>query len=392
MRALFSTPPGSGHFLPLVPLARGLQERGHDVLVATSPAFAPDVAKAGFAFQAVGRPWLVGRFEEVIPELRTATGEARALMAHRLGFAGPLGLEAAVDVAALLRRERFDLVVFDGAAYGSGLAAAGAGLPRAAVGSGILALDRRWIGALEAELAIMQEAVGLAPAPTAELLFRDLVLSAVPAGFYGDADLAPTFAAFRLDDYEAGSAGLLPDWPGLRTDRPLVYVTLGSVQNKRVDVFRAVLEGLAGEPVNVVLTTGVDVDPAVLGRPPENARIERFIPQAALLPRCDLVVHHAGSGTLRGATWHGLPQLLLPITADQPRNAVIAEGLGFALVLKDDGSATPDAVAGAVRRLLSEPAYRTAAQRVSAEMRSLPPLAAALDRLEALAAAEPATA
>ena len=61
--------------------------------------------------------------------------------------------------------------------------------------------------------------------------------------------------------------------------------------------------------------------------------VRRFIPQSLLLPHCDLVVSHAGSGSVIGALTHGLPMVLLPMGADQPLNAARAEALGVAQVL-----------------------------------------------------------
>jgi UDP:flavonoid glycosyltransferase YjiC (YdhE family) len=49
-------------------------------------------------------------------------------------------------------------------------------------------------------------------------------------------------------------------------DRPTAYMTLGTVLNTDTSVFRAVLDGLAGAPVNLVITVGGANDPAVLGR------------------------------------------------------------------------------------------------------------------------------
>lgn len=49
------------------------------------------------------------------------------------------------------------------------------------------------------------------------------------------------------------------------------------------------------------------------------ARVERFIPQAQLLPQCDLVVSHGGSGSVIGALAHGPPSVLLPMGVDQPQ-------------------------------------------------------------------------
>ena len=58
MRFLFTTIPGSGHFHPLVPTARALQRRGHDVAFAASPAFAPAIEAADFEAHPAGPAWL----------------------------------------------------------------------------------------------------------------------------------------------------------------------------------------------------------------------------------------------------------------------------------------------------------------------------------------------
>ena len=165
------------------------------------------------------------------------------------------------------------------------------------------------------------------------------------------------------------------------TERPLVYVTLGTVFNASLDVFRTVLPGLADEPVDVVVTIGATQDPSALRPVPGNAQVERFIPQATLLPRCAAVVHHAGSGTMMGALGHGLPQVLIPQGADNFINASLLEraGTGRALL---PGAVTPEKVRQAVRQVLDEPSYSASARRAAAEIAAMPSaadIAAALD-------------
>ena len=94
--------------------------------------------------------------------------------------------------------------------------------------------------------------------------------------------------------------------------RPIVYVTFGTLFNANLDLFRLALAALADEPVEVVMTVGHDHDPAELAPFPANARVERFIPQAELLPSCSVIVHHSGAGTTFGALAHGVPQVILP--------------------------------------------------------------------------------
>ena len=118
----------------------------------------------------------------------------------------------------------------------------------------------------------------------------------------------------------------MADAPG---DVPTVYFTLGTVYNMESgDLFQRVMAGLRDLAADVIVTVGRDLDPDELGPQPPNVHIERFVPQAELLPHCDLVVSHAGSGSVLGALAHGLPMVLIPIGADQPLNAARCRDAG----------------------------------------------------------------
>jgi MGT family glycosyltransferase len=167
--------------------------------------------------------------------------------------------------------------------------------------------------------------------------------------------------------------------------RPTVYATLGTVFNvESGDLFARVLAGLADLPVSVVATVGPQIDPDEFAPHPPNTRIERGIEQDTLLPDCDLVISHAGSGTVLGALAHGLPMILLPMGADQPANARRCEALGVARVL-DPVSLTPVALRQAVAEVMARPNYRLSARRIAAEIAALPDPAASVPLLEALA-------
>ena len=69
MRFLFTTTPGSGHFHPLVPTARALRRRGHDVAFAASPTFAPAIEAAGFDAHPAGPAWLENLADPVMQKI-----------------------------------------------------------------------------------------------------------------------------------------------------------------------------------------------------------------------------------------------------------------------------------------------------------------------------------
>lgn len=190
---------------------------------------------------------------------------------------------------------------------------------------------------------------------------------------------------FRPDFQDRQTDSALPRWLARFPDRPTVYVTFGTVFNVHSgDLFHRVLDGLSDLPINIIVTVGSQIDPAELDARPENVRIERFIDQWALLPRCDLVVSHGGSGTVLGALTHGLPTPLLPMGADQPLNAQRCEALGVALAL-DAVDATPEALREAAASLLGSISHRQAAERIKNEIAAMPRQAVVVSLLTKLA-------
>jgi MGT family glycosyltransferase len=149
---------------------------------------------------------------------------------------------------------------------------------------------------------------------------------------------------------------------------PLVYVTMGTVYNQP-ELFRPLLDGLDGHG-SALVTVGRNVEPDSLGPLPAGVRVERFVPQAHILPRSAAVVSHGGSGTTLGALAHGLPLVLVPQAADQFDNAARAEAAGAAVVLRP-GDVTAESVRAALGRVLGEPAFAEAARAIAAEIREM---------------------
>ena len=136
---------------------------------------------------------------------------------------------------------------------------------------------------------------------------------------------------------------------------------MGTEFNKELSVFRAILDGLAGERFDVVVTVGPSGDPEALRPYPDNVRIERFIPQSFILSRAAVFVSHSGSGATLGALRAGVPMLAIPQGADQFLNAerIVDTSVGIRL-MPDEVSA--GAVRDALRVLLDDHRYRDAAR------------------------------
>jgi UDP:flavonoid glycosyltransferase YjiC (YdhE family) len=300
----------------------------------------------------------------------------------RDGFAGRLARRRAAEVDVLCGSWRPDLIVCDEIDFGAMLAAEGRGLPYATV---LVIAAGSFVrpDMLAATLGAVRAERGLPPDPELAMLSRHLVLCPFPPSYRDPAFPLPATARLIRPPTPAPLGdGPPPAWAAHLGGAPTVYLTLGTVFNvESGDLFARALEGLRGLPVNVIATVGREIDPAELGPQPANVRVERYIPQAEVLPRCDLVVSHGGSGSVLGALAHGLPMVLIPMGADQPLNAARCAALGVARAL-DPVDAAPADVAAAAAAVLGEPAYRRSAAALRDEIAAMPEVEAAVALLE----------
>lgn len=386
MRILFTTLPATGHFHPLVPIAHAAAAAGHEVAFAAPASFCPVVEAVGFrcfpaGFERGGVP-----LDELFPQMRALTGEAftRFVNGHiRVAVEGARMVPNLLTLAATWPP---DVIVRDASEYGGCVAAEVLGLPHVSVRTAVTPSSHAGRRLVADELAALRAAHGLPPDPETEMPFRYLHLACEPPGLWPPEDQpAPTSHLLRPEPFDRTGDEWLPDWIATLGGAPTVCATLGTFMNRSAEVFSAILHGLRDEGLNMVLTVGRDQDPAQFGPQPANVRIERYIPLSLLLPRCDLVVCQAGFSTAVTALRHGLPLVMLPLGADQPLVARQMARLGVGPVLGPH-ERTPEAIRAAVRAVLANPAYRSAADQVRDEMAVLPGPGYAVTLLEQLAA------
>lgn len=323
MRVLFASLASPGHAYPLVPLAVAAREAGHEVHFAVGEAVHDDLAVHGL------RPFRpADSFYEIYAE----------------------------DLEPELARLRPDLVVHEWGLPGAAVAARRAGIPGLWHGFGRL----------------VPEGIGFEP-PTR--------VSAVPhldicPPSLQDADFVATAERIELRPVPYPSAST---WE--RGSRPLVYLTLGTTFGT-AELLTTAVAGLSGLGADVVVALG-RVPPASLPRVPDGVTVRVWVPQAAVLARADLVVHHGGSGTTLGALAAGVPQLVLPQGADQFANAAALVTAGAAASLAP-AEVTADAIAGHAGTLLAAGPHHDAARGLAAEIARMPAPAEVAGRLPEL--------
>jgi UDP:flavonoid glycosyltransferase YjiC (YdhE family) len=143
-----------------------------------------------------------------------------------------------------------------------------------------------------------------------------------------------------------------------------VLVAPSTSQDPEQRLLSAALAGLARAPVRVLASSN-GVDPAV--PVPANAVLVPWMSYARSMPAADVVVTHGGHGTVVRTLAAGVPMAILHHGRDQADNAARVVGRGAGLKIRR--TANPERIAATVQRLLADPAYRTAAERLGASIR-----------------------
>ena len=366
MRLLFTCVPGFGHFHPMVPLARALGAAGHEVAFATAERFCRRVVEpAGFpAFPAGLSP--IAAHEQALALLGGVEEDPWRVGATMFArVAAPAKVGALVEI---VESWQADAVVHDMTDFAGPVAAAHCGVPWAGHTFGSLPPQELWDAGADL-IGPTWRAWGVDPGVDGGM-FRSLYFDICPPSF--QADLAGRAAAQLVRPVPVDEPGAaLPAWADRLAPGPTIYVTLGTVVNHTPQVFETVLGGLAEHAGDVIVTLGPDRRPDELGAQPPNVHVEAYLPQALVLPHCDLVVCHGGSGTTLAALASGLPLLALPQEANQFWNAERTAAMGAGEVLRPH-ELTPAAVQVAAARLLAEPSYRLRAAALAAEIAAMP--------------------
>jgi zeaxanthin glucosyltransferase len=392
-------PAYTGHLNPMAVLGRELQRRGHRVAVVAPCDARAKVQAAGLDFI----PVATVEFPEGEWERRAARmGELSGLKAGRFvgHWLGRFARGILRDLPAIAARERFDGVVMDQISLGTESVCAALGL-RLAVAccaltlhaeSGVPPLGFSW-RCRTSPAYRLRNLLGLLVTystgwpVTGELLrfrFRHRLprmpfqyMNELPPSLVQVAQ-QPAFFDFprrHLPDHfhytgpwkERGD-GAEGGFPWDRLDgRPLVYASMGTLQNRLARVFRIMAEACAGLEVQLVLALGRPGAPTPMDLPGQPIVVD-YAPQARLLRRAALVITHGGLNTTLDSLSEGLPLVVVPVANDQPGIAARVAHLGvgqFIPVRKLTATGLREAVA----QVLARPGYRERSASFAEELR-----------------------
>ncbi|HTY64886.1 MAG TPA: nucleotide disphospho-sugar-binding domain-containing protein [Acidobacteriota bacterium] len=174
----------------------------------------------------------------------------------------------------------------------------------------------------------------------------------------------------------------IPEWVAdLKTDKPVVWIYPGALRypgnNRQGEILlRAAIQSLAGEDVQVVISTGHhDIPRSWLPLPP-NFRFEPFVPGITIAKRSDLMIHHGGYGSCQTGLYVGTPAVIVPTYSERESNArrIVAQGAGEVVLPTYESSRKKMMIDVAelkakIHKVLSGPSYKENARRISAKLK-----------------------
>jgi UDP:flavonoid glycosyltransferase YjiC (YdhE family) len=390
---LIATWEGGGCVTPALTVARKLLARGHRVRVMSDHCNRPECEASGAVFV----PWTTApsrpnrdRATDPMQDW-LAPDPVEALKRCFDGvFTGP-ALAYARDVIAELRREPADLVITIELLFGvqAGCEAIGQpyvcfapnvslfplpGVPPMGPGLAPAANDEE--RALHAEIAVQTIALFDHGLPALNAARAELGLAALAhVADQPKASLSVLLATARAFDFApdvlppgvqyVGPQLGEPAWAEPVTmgadPRPLVLVSFSTTFQDHAAVVQRVVDALADLPARGIVTLGGSLRPGEI-QPAANVQVLGSARHDALMAQAALVVTHGGHGTVARSLAHRRPLLVMPHGRDQADNGARVAARGAGLMLMP--TASTQEIRTALERLLSDPAFSHAADRL----------------------------
>jgi UDP:flavonoid glycosyltransferase YjiC (YdhE family) len=321
--------PELGHILPTLPLVRRLAARGHEIVYLTAPQFAPEIE------------WIGATIEPLIcqePGCKRLSGPGiwyQLASSHE----GQTRSQILCDiVTSLLNRRHITLALCDRilAVKDRGELLATLGKARTASFSTSLT---NWDDRLPGDL----------DCPTLTFCPQTFEVPQYRSQDRNSLYVEPSLKPLELEDS-------LEDVP-LQDGKPLVVASFGT-QSVRYRELQSIVKAISviaqrNPGLQFAVSIGVGVDHVLSScvEAPTNIVIRRQLPQRRLLGKTSALITHGGLGTIKEAICAGVPLVAIPMSHDQPFNAMRLRyhGLGEGVFRENR---TTDGLEEALRRAL----------------------------------------
>ena len=379
-------PPMHGHMHPMFSLGRELLRRGHQVTAFSLPEAERHARSAGLQFVPLGEDeFPLGSLKGNLNRLARMSGVSAVRFTIQM-----LRRESQVhlrDLPSLLKQHGVQAMLVDQVSPAAGSVCDAGNVPFFTICNALM-LDQepgippapmhwsystRWWSRIRNRLgfALLQQLTsgirkdvnafrmlhGLTPHRRPEDWPSKLAtIAQVPQEFdFPRQNLSSTFHyAGPFQDSKARPAIEFP-WNQL-DGRPLIYASMGTLQNGVARIFRQIAEACADSRWQLVIALGGG-DAVSLGTLPGNPIVRTYAPQLELLQKASLTITHAGLNTVMESLAAGVPLVAIPITNDQPGAAARLEWIGAGIRIVP-GRLSVDRLKSAIESVMSTPSYR----------------------------------
>ncbi|MEH2312750.1 MAG: glycosyltransferase [Nostoc sp.] len=182
--------------------------------------------------------------------------------------------------------------------------------------------------------------------------------------------------------YHSPTGREIPDFPYEKlTGQPLIYASMGTVQNRLLGVFKSIAEACNDLDAQLVISLGGSATPESLGSLPGNPLVVGYAPQLELLQKATLTITHAGMNTTLESLNNGVPMVAIPVANDQP-------GIAARVAWAGAGEAVPMSrvnvpkLRAAIQKVLTEDSYKQNALRLQEAIQRAGGVSRAIDIVE----------
>ncbi|MEH2319341.1 glycosyltransferase [Nostoc sp.] len=408
-------PASTGHLNTMLPLGKELQNRGHQVTLFGFSDAQPKTLAAGLEFRAIGESQFPsGVMSESLAKLGKLSGLAALQYTVTLLKDGADVMLK--DAPSAIKEAGVDALLVDQVMPEGGTVAEFLGLPFITVCSAVV-LNREqsvppfitnW-GYNPAWWAQLRNRVGYGLLDRIGKPIREVIadyrrewklpphfkanegysplaqISQQPAELEFPRQYLPQWFHFT-GPYHSPTGREIPDFPNEKlTGQPLIYASMGTVQNRLLGVFKSIAEACNDLDAQLVISLGGSATPEALGSLPGNPLVVGYAPQLALLQKATLTITHAGMNTTLESLNNGVPMVAIPVANDQPGIAarVAWAGAGEAIPLS---SVNVPKLRTAIQKVLTEDSYKKNAIRLQEAIQKAGGVSRAIDIVEQVVA------
>jgi zeaxanthin glucosyltransferase len=404
-------PASTGHLNTMLPLGKELQRRGHQVTLFGKSDAQAQTLSAGLEFQPFGESdFPVGSGEQMLAQL----GKMSGLPALRYTIKC-MAQEADVflrDIPEKLRHAGVQALLIDQVSSGGTTVAELLNIPFITVCSAVVTnseehippfftnwgYGRSWWAKIRNRMGY--NLLGRLTKPVSEVVakYRQewklplnsdpsqsysplAVLSQQPAELEFPRKNLPQYFHFT-GPYHSSVGRPAIDFPFEKlTGQPLIYASMGTIQNRLIGVFQNIAEACVGLNAQLVISLGGSAKPESLPKLSGSPLVVEYAPQLELLQKATLTITHAGMNTTLECLNNGIPMVAIPITNDQPGIAtrIAWAGAGEVIPLS---RLSVGKLRRAVQKVLAQESYKQNAVRLQESIGRAGGVSRAIDIVE----------